>query len=91
MPARLPDLVVVGAPKAGTTTLAHWLRDHPQVAFSTEKELEFFDLHHERGLDWYLAQLPQDPGDRVVAEATPTYLSDVAATHPSVAWKSCSK
>lgn len=76
MTARLPDLIVVGAPKAGTTTLSRWLRVHPQVAFSAQKELRFFDRELERGLDWYLEQLPQDPGDRIVAEATPTYLSE---------------
>jgi hypothetical protein len=76
MTARLPDLVVVGAPKAGTTTLTHWLRVHPDVAVSRKKELEFFDRHYDRGLGWYLEQLPQDPGDRVVVEATPTYLSE---------------
>ena len=74
--ARLPDLLIVGAPKAGTTTLTHWLRDHPQVAFSEKKELEFFDLRFGRGLDWYREQLPPDPGSRVVVEATPTYLAD---------------
>jgi hypothetical protein len=77
--ARLPDLLIVGAPKSGTTTLTHWLRDHPQVAFSEKKELEFFDLRFDRGLDWYLEQLPSDPGDRLVVEATPTYLSDPEA------------
>lgn len=77
--ARMPDLLIVGAPKSGTTTLTHWLRDHPQVAFSEKKELEFFDLRFERGLDWYLEQLPSDPGDRLVVEATPTYLSDALA------------
>ena len=88
MAARLPDLVVIGAPKAGTTTLARWLGAHPQVAFSANKELEFFDQHWDRGLDWYRDQLPAEPGDRVVAEATPMYLSDpavparVAATLP---------
>ncbi len=76
MPARLPDLVVIGAPKAGTTTLTHWLRTHPGVAFSAVKELEFFDRRFDRGLPWYLEQLPSDPGDRCVVEATPTYLSD---------------
>ena len=76
MTARLPDLVVVGAPRAGTTTLTSWLRAHPQVAFSAKKELQFFDRNHERGLQWYLDRLPQDPGSRLVAEATPTYLSE---------------
>jgi hypothetical protein len=76
MTARLPDLVIVGAPKAGTTTLTHWLRSHPCVEVSHDKELEFFNLHYERGLSWYLDRLPQDPGDRVVVEATPAYLSE---------------
>jgi hypothetical protein len=86
--ARLPDLLVIGAPKAGTTSLAAWLREHPRVAFSAQKELEYFDRNYDRGLEWYLSRLPQDPGDRVVAEATPTYLSEpgvaerVAATLP---------
>jgi hypothetical protein len=76
VPARLPDLLIVGAPRSGTTTISHWLRAHPQVAFSAKKELEFFDRHHDRGLDWYLDQLPADPGSRIVIEATPNYLSD---------------
>jgi len=74
MSARLPDLVIIGAPKAGTTTLASWLSKHPQVAFSAQKELEFFDRRYDQGLEWYLSRLPADPGDRLVAEATPTYL-----------------
>ncbi len=76
MPARLPDLVVIGAPRSGTTTLSHWLRSHPGVAFSHRKEVEFFDLFHDRGLGWYLEQFPDDPEARCVVEATPTYLSE---------------
>lgn len=76
MGARLPDVIVIGAPRSGTTTLSRWLRDHPEVAFSRRKEVEYFDRHHERGVPWYLAQLPDDPGERCVVEATPTYLSD---------------
>jgi LPS sulfotransferase NodH len=79
MSPRLPDLVIVGAPRSGTTTLTQWLRDHPDTAVSDRKELEFFDLYYERGLDWYLAQLPADPGHRVIVEATPSYLSDARA------------
>lgn len=79
MTARLPDLLVVGTPKGGTTTLVHWLRSHPDVAVSPRKEVEFFDRYFDRGSDWYLGQLPSDPGDRLVVEATPTYLSDARA------------
>jgi Sulfotransferase family len=34
----LPNTFIIGAPKAGTTSLAAWLADHPQVFFSTPKE-----------------------------------------------------
>ncbi len=36
--ASLPDVYVVGAPKAGTTAVATWLANHPDVFFSTPKE-----------------------------------------------------
>lgn len=71
---QLPDLVVIGAPKAGTTSLAHWLSQHPEVRMSATKELEFFDRHYERGADWYRSQLPSGGDGVVVGEATPTYL-----------------
>lgn len=69
----LPHLVVLGAPKAGTTSLASWLSQHPQVRMSATKELEFFDRWYQRGVPWYREQLPP-PGPYVVGEATPTYL-----------------
>ncbi len=72
--SRLPDLVVIGAPKAGTTTLAGWLAAHPQVAMSATKELEFLDLYWSRGTEWYRSQLPEAEPATVVGEATPTYL-----------------
>jgi len=38
----LPNFTIVGAPKAGTTSLYHYLSDHPQVFMSTPKEVDFF-------------------------------------------------
>ncbi|MGH3745117.1 MAG: sulfotransferase family protein [Mycobacteriales bacterium] len=78
MSGQLPDLVVIGAPKAGTTSLAQWLAGHPDVRMSATKELEFFDLYADRGLAWYREQLPPGGPGLVVGEATPTYLG-----HPS--------
>lgn len=34
----LPDVFIIGAPKAGTTSLADWLSQHPDVYFSVPKE-----------------------------------------------------
>jgi hypothetical protein len=42
MPGRLPDVLVIGTIKGGTSALYHYLRHHPQVAASREKELNFF-------------------------------------------------
>lgn len=42
-----PDFFIVGAPKCGTTSLYHYLRQHPQVYLPRIKELNYFctDLH----------------------------------------------
>lgn len=39
---RLPNLVVVGAPKCGTTSLYHYLKQHPEVYLPARKELHYF-------------------------------------------------
>ena len=76
MTGRLPDILIIGAPKAGTTTIARWLADHPQVAMSAPKELEFLDKNFARGLDWYRGQFPEVEPSVRLGEATPTYLFD---------------
>jgi hypothetical protein len=51
----LPDpsrfAFIVGAPRCGTTTLASFLQQHPNVCFSTVKEPHYFSLHDLNGLD----------------------------------------
>ncbi|MDJ0707457.1 MAG: sulfotransferase [Leptolyngbyaceae cyanobacterium MO_188.B28] len=44
----LPNFLVIGAPKAGTTALYHYLKEHPQVFMSPIKEPKFFALEGER-------------------------------------------
>jgi len=36
------DFFIVGAPKAGTTSLYHYLNEHPQVEMSSQKEPDYF-------------------------------------------------
>lgn len=38
----LPNFIIIGAPKAGTTSLYHYLSEHPQVFMSDPKEVNFF-------------------------------------------------
>jgi hypothetical protein len=66
----LPNLVVIGAQKCGTSTLHDLLSQHPQVCMSAVKELNFFTWHWERGVDWYAAQFDDAP---VRGESTPEY------------------
>ena len=73
---RLPDLVVVGAMRSGTTSLFRALADHPDVYMHESKELRFFDEHYARGLEWYAAQFAGEANAEIVGEATPNYLYD---------------
>lgn len=43
-----PNFFIVGAPKCGTTSLAAWLSEHPQIFFCPQKEPHFFDLDSGR-------------------------------------------
>lgn len=73
----LPNFLGIGVPRAGTTWLHDLLVSHPQVRMPTvRKELNFFDLNYERGLDWYEQCFERDsPGEpRAVGEITPVYV-----------------
>ncbi|MEY2436768.1 MAG: hypothetical protein QOF97_1604, partial [Acidimicrobiaceae bacterium] len=70
----LPDWLIIGAPKAGTTTLAAWLGEHPGAYVSPVKEVSYFDLHHERGPDWYAGHFAGAQPHQLVGEATPAYM-----------------
>ncbi|MBN2060686.1 MAG: sulfotransferase domain-containing protein [Deltaproteobacteria bacterium] len=51
----LPNLVIIGAAKCGTTSLHYYLGLHPQIFMSREKEINFFNngRNWNRGIDWY--------------------------------------
>jgi len=84
----LPDFLILGAQKAGTTALYAYLRWHPGLTGPAWKEVSYFDRHYRRGARWYRGHFPLRPGDRVVGEASPGYLfhplapSRVKATVP---------
>jgi hypothetical protein len=73
----LPNFFILGAAKAGTTTLCDLLHQHPQVYLSFVKEPMFFsrDDFFEHGLDWYRDNYFNDwTGQPARGEATPHYL-----------------
>jgi hypothetical protein len=71
--AVLPNLVVIGGLKCGTTSLHHYLNLHPEISMSRPKELNFFvaELNWPLGPDWYAAHF--DPAAAVRGETSPHY------------------
>lgn len=71
-----PQFMVIGAEKSGTTSLYHYLNQHPQFLPSIEKELDFFDIEFNRGIDWYLAHFPPIPAQHnfVTGEVSANYI-----------------
>jgi hypothetical protein len=70
----LPDFLIIGAQKAGTTALYDYLRRHPAIAGPPWKEVSYFDRHYRRGHAWYRGNFPLRSGRRLVGEASPSYL-----------------
>jgi hypothetical protein len=74
----LPDFVIIGAHKCGTTSLYHLLTRHPHVESAAAKELRFFTNHFDKGIEWYRRCFPQpkwkDGRRTITGEATPYYL-----------------
>jgi hypothetical protein len=80
----LPDFLVIGVQRGGTTSFYDALVRHPDVRSSSVKEVHYFDLATDRGSGWYRAHFPVEglrgrPRRWLTGEATPYYLF-----HPEV-------
>jgi Sulfotransferase domain len=71
----LPDFLVIGAMKGGTTSLYHYLSEHPQVHMSKVKEVDFFtsELNWDKGFDWYARQFADAGPTAKKGEASTSY------------------
>lgn len=78
----LPNFLVIGAQKAGTTSLFRYLGEHPDVFVPDVKEPHFFDGHlaWHRGLAWYESLFADAAGATAVGEASTSY-----TMHPAIA------
>ena len=73
----LPNFIIIGAQKAGTTSLFHYLGSHPQITMSCQKEVHYFDLNFSNGENWYKAFFPFSKSidkETIVGESSPYYL-----------------
>lgn len=69
----LPNLLIIGAQKCGTTSLHAYLDLHPDVHMAQGKELDFFiaDRAWDNGPEWYASHFRDDAAVR--GEASPNY------------------
>lgn len=78
----LPDFVVIGAPRCGTSQFYGLLTRHPNVMGAAAKEIHYFDRPERlnKGVEWYRRCFPtpqwNDERRSITGEATPRYLSD---------------
>lgn len=81
---RLPDFVILGAMKAGTTSLFRWLEQHPDVAMPRDKEPAFFSREEnwQRGVESYAQLFADIPSAKLAGEASVHY-SDPAVAERS--------
>ncbi len=70
----LPDIIIIGGQKCGTTSLYHYLCQHPEIYPGNTKEVHYFDDNYERGSLWYRSHFPFRNRGRFAIEATPNYM-----------------
>lgn len=84
----LPDFIIIGVHKGGTTSLYDYLAGHPQVVPAFEKEVHYFDSRWDGEVDSYRASFPNRArmafverrhGQALTGEASPYYIS-----HPHI-------
>lgn len=69
----LPDFLIVGILRCGTSSLFEYLKKHPQLIGSKRKETHYFDGFYDNGLNWYKEMFPPRTDNSLLFEATPHY------------------
>lgn len=84
----LPDFIIIGAHKGGTTSLYDYLSGHPQMVPAFEKEVHYFDRRYDGDPLSYQVSFPprarmaltaRRAGRAITGEASPYYLA-----HPHI-------
>lgn len=71
----LPNFLICGTQKGGSTALYYYLKEHPQIYLHSKKEIHYFDLNYHRGIEWYKRYFKNTPPDcKAIGEASPSYM-----------------
>ena len=74
-PRALPDAMIIGAMKCGTSSLHNYLAQHPGVIAPLRKEVHYFDLHYDEGELWYRANFARSGEPGLNLDSSPYYLA----------------
>lgn len=73
----LPNFLIIGSQKSGTTSLYHVLRHHPQIFMPERKEINYFfhQAEYDKGFKHYISHFDHAPENSVaIGEASPGYI-----------------
>lgn len=71
----IPDFLIIGAQKSGTSSLFLYLSQHPGILGPcVNKELHYFDLNFNRSSNWYRAHFPFKKQGKITGEKSPYYI-----------------
>lgn len=76
-----PQVFLIGAQKAGTTSLAYLLGQHPKICLSDPKETHYFTNNWGKGESWYRQRFNGVEG-QLYLDASPSYSAGRSATCP---------
>ena len=71
----LPDFFIIGVVRSGTTSMYHYLNEHPSIVKSAYDELGFFDDNFRLGWSWYKTLFPTTITKRIVKRKTGNFLT----------------
>lgn len=74
--SRFPLFIVAGMPRGGTTFLYHNLKKHPGIFLPYRKEVNFFNVLHDRGAEWYNALYAERQPHQVAGDISPPCFMD---------------
>lgn len=71
----LPNLLVIGAMKAGTTSFHEMLNQHPDIFMSEVKELNFFidEMYNSKDIEWYRVNFVMGESSKIRGESSVSY------------------
>ena len=77
---RIPDVLIIGVRKGGTSALLHILGHHPEIE-GTSGEVCYFSTtyKYKRGISWYIKQMPWSRKSQLTLEKCPNYFASVEA------------